>query len=140
MSNFKKLAQLNKIANQCIKDGDFELAAQVHNEFMKIAQLEEAVMPEDNSTTDAIVFAQALSKCPNFVKLLREAPTKARGTEIPTFEPIANFNTVKLVQELLGLKADGALGPMTIKKMTDELNKGTLDQILTVGFRRKYRI
>lgn len=38
MSNFKKLAQLNKIANQCIKDGDFELAAQVHNEFMKIAQ------------------------------------------------------------------------------------------------------
>ena len=38
MSNFKKLAQLNKIANECIKDGDFELAARVHNEFMKVAQ------------------------------------------------------------------------------------------------------
>jgi hypothetical protein len=38
MSNFKKLAQLNKIANECIKDGDFELAARVHNEFLKIAQ------------------------------------------------------------------------------------------------------
>lgn len=38
MSNFKKLAQLNKIANEFIKDGDFELAARVHNEFLKIAQ------------------------------------------------------------------------------------------------------
>jgi hypothetical protein len=42
MSNFKKLAQLNKIANECIKDGDFVLAARVHNEFMKIAQFGDA--------------------------------------------------------------------------------------------------
>jgi len=42
MSNFKKLAQLNKIANECIKDGDFVLAARVHNEFMKIAQVGDA--------------------------------------------------------------------------------------------------
>lgn len=38
MSNFKKLAQLNKIANEFINDGDFNSAARVHNEFMKIAQ------------------------------------------------------------------------------------------------------
>ena len=44
MSNFKKLAQLNKIANECIKDGDFELAARVHNEFMKIAQFDDAAL------------------------------------------------------------------------------------------------
>jgi hypothetical protein len=45
MSNFKKLAQLNKIANECIKDGDFELAARVHNEFMKIAQVQQDQVP-----------------------------------------------------------------------------------------------
>ena len=44
MSNFKKLAQLNKIANECFKDGDFELAARVHNEFMKIAQVNDAAL------------------------------------------------------------------------------------------------
>ena len=38
MSKFQKLAQLNKIANECIQDGDFVLASKFHNEFMKIAQ------------------------------------------------------------------------------------------------------
>jgi len=142
MTKLTKLAQLNKIANQCIQDGDFASAAKVHDEFLKIAQMEEpeAVQPEDNSTADALVFAQALSKCPNFVKLLREAPTRAGGANIPTFQPIANFNTIKLVQELLGLRPDGALGSMTINKMVNSLNEGTLDQVLTVGFRKKYKI
>jgi LysM repeat protein len=38
MSKFQKLAAINKIANECIEDGDFVLASKFHNEFMKIAQ------------------------------------------------------------------------------------------------------
>ena len=38
MSKFQKLAQINKIANECVQDGDFVLASKFHNEFMKIAQ------------------------------------------------------------------------------------------------------
>ena len=41
MSKFQKLAQINKIANECIQDGDFVLASKFHNEFMKIAQVPE---------------------------------------------------------------------------------------------------
>ena len=37
MSKLNKLAQLNKIANDCIQDGDLELASKFHNEFIKIA-------------------------------------------------------------------------------------------------------
>ena len=40
MSKFQKLAQINKIANECVQDGDFELASKFHNEFMKIAQFQ----------------------------------------------------------------------------------------------------
>ena len=38
MSMFQKLAQINKIANECAQDGDFVLASKFHNEFMKVAQ------------------------------------------------------------------------------------------------------
>ena len=38
MSKFQKLAAINKIANECIQDGDFVLASRFHQEFMKIAQ------------------------------------------------------------------------------------------------------
>lgn len=41
MSKFQKLAQINKIANECVQDGDFVLASKFHNEFMKIAQVPE---------------------------------------------------------------------------------------------------
>lgn len=41
MSKFQKLAQINKIANECVQDGDFELASKFHNEFLKIAQVPE---------------------------------------------------------------------------------------------------
>lgn len=40
MSKFQKLAQINKITNECVQDGDFELATKFHNEFMKIAQFQ----------------------------------------------------------------------------------------------------
>ena len=45
MSKFQKLAQINKIANECVADGDFVLASKFHNEFMKIAQV---TMTEEN--------------------------------------------------------------------------------------------
>jgi hypothetical protein len=38
MSKFQKLAQINKIANECVQDGEFAMASKFHNEFMKIAQ------------------------------------------------------------------------------------------------------
>jgi hypothetical protein len=38
MSKFEKLAAINKIANECVQDGDFVLASRFHSEFMKIAQ------------------------------------------------------------------------------------------------------
>jgi LysM repeat protein len=38
MSRFEKLAAIDKIANECIQDGDFVLASKFHNEFMKVAQ------------------------------------------------------------------------------------------------------
>lgn len=41
MSRLQKLAQINKLANECLKDGDFVLASRFHNEFMKIAQVPE---------------------------------------------------------------------------------------------------
>ncbi len=46
MSKLNKLAQLNKIANDCIQDGDLELASKFHNEFMKIAQNERDDAPD----------------------------------------------------------------------------------------------
>ena len=39
MLKLNKLAQINKIANDCIKDGDFVLESKFHQEFMKIAQV-----------------------------------------------------------------------------------------------------
>jgi hypothetical protein len=39
MSKFQKLAKINKIANECIQDGNFVLASKFHSEFMKIAQV-----------------------------------------------------------------------------------------------------
>lgn len=38
MSKFQKLAAINKIANDCIQEGDYVLASRFHQEFMKIAQ------------------------------------------------------------------------------------------------------
>ena len=40
MSKFQKLAQINKIANECVQEGEFAMASKFHNEFMKIAQFQ----------------------------------------------------------------------------------------------------
>jgi LysM repeat protein len=62
MSKFQKLAQINKIANECIQDGDFVLASKFHNEFMKIAQNQSeakyTVKAEDSLTTIVRHFAK----------------------------------------------------------------------------------
>lgn len=50
MSNFKKLAYLNSLANDCINDNDFEMAQKFHNSFMKIAQTNQS---ETKYTTDS---------------------------------------------------------------------------------------
>ena len=50
--------------DNCVKDSDFVLASRFHEQFMKIAQMNEepeASQPEDNSTVEAINFAQILA-------------------------------------------------------------------------------
>jgi hypothetical protein len=75
MSKFQKLAKINKIANECVQDGDFILASKFHNEFMKIAQVPEgdagAILKSrvakgmglDASVTDAELLANVIRIC-----------------------------------------------------------------------------
>ena len=130
MSKFQKLAQINKIVNECVQDGEFAMASKFHNEFLKIAQLD---APE-------IQFIAALQKCPNFLNTIANAPTLGGRTDIPTYRPDASAVTVRLVQELLGMSADGAVGQKTLSVMRNLLNSGKLDQMLTQGFKNKFKI
>ena len=75
MSRFQKLAKINKIANECVQDGDFILASKFHNEFMKIAQVPEgdagAILKSrvakgmglDASVSDAELLANVVRIC-----------------------------------------------------------------------------
>ena len=51
MSKFEKLAHLNTLANDCIKDGDFVLASKFHNQFIKVAQEKRTYKVTDFSET-----------------------------------------------------------------------------------------
>jgi murein L,D-transpeptidase YcbB/YkuD len=124
MNRLSELKALAELAEQLEENGHFVEANVVHNKFMKLSQLE------------AVPFIAALQQnAPNFVTLLRQAPAMY---DVPTFA-IDNSNaTVALVQELLGLPADGAIGKMTLSKMAKM--GGALDSALTAGFRRKFNI
>ena len=137
MSKFEKLAAINKIANECIQDGDFVLASKFHNEFLKVAQLE---VGQADLGQPAIQFIGALNQAPKFLTLIAQAPKMAGRTDIPTYRPDASSATVSLVQELLGLPADGAIGPKTLNAMKYLLDSGKLDQTLTAGFRKKFNL
>jgi murein L,D-transpeptidase YcbB/YkuD len=132
MSRFQKLAQINKIANECVADGDFVLASKFHSEFMKIAQLDLG--------QPAIQFVGALAQAPNFSKIISEAPKIEGRMDIPTFKPDASNATVSLVQGLIGLPADGNIGPKTLNAMKYLLDSGKLDATLTSGFKKKFKI
>ena len=122
MNRLSELKALAELAEQLEENGHFVEANVVHNKFMKLSQLE------------AVPFIAALQQnAPNFVTLLRQAPAMY---DVPTFA-IDNSNaTVALVQELLGLPADGAIGKMTLSKMA-KMGRA-LDSALTAGFRRKF--
>ena len=124
MNRLSELKALAELAEQLEENGHFVEANVVHNKFMKLSQLE------------AVPFIAALQQnAPNFVTLLRQAPAMY---DVPTFA-IDNSNaTVALVQELLGLPADGAIGKMTLSKMA-QMGKA-LDSELTKNFRRKFNI
>jgi hypothetical protein len=132
MSKFQKLAAINKIANECVQDGDFVLASKFHNEFMKIAQLDLG--------QPAIQFVGALAQCPNFNKIIANAPRMEGRMDIPTIRPDASKTTVSLVQEFIGLPVDGAIGPKTLNAMKYLMDSGKLDQTLTSGFKKKFKI
>jgi len=132
MSKFQKLAAINKIANECDQDGDFVLASKFHSEFMKIAQLDLG-QPE-------IQFVGALAQAPNFSKIISSAPKMEGRMDIPTFRPDASKPTVALVQELIGLPVDGSIGPKTLNAMKYLLDSGKLDQTLTSGFKKKFKL
>ena len=107
------------------ENGHFIEANIVHNQFIKLAQVD----------FNPILFVKALKGATNFTTLLRQAPAMYK---VPTFAIDASDATVSLVQELLGLPADGSPGPMTISKMAKM--GGALDSALTAGFRRKFNI
>ncbi len=138
MLKFEKLAAINKIANECIQDGDFVLASKFHNEFLKVAQA--AYGEVDLGQSPADQFTRALNQAPNFLRVIAQAPKLAGRLDIPTYRPDASNATVSLVQELLGLPVDGAIGPKTLNAMKYLLDSGKLDQTLTAGFRKKFNL
>lgn len=124
MNRLSELKALAELAEQLEENGHFVEANVVHQKFIRLAQMQ-----------DVSFIAGLQQKAPNFVTLLRQAPAMY---DVPTYA-IDNSNaTVALVQELLGLPADGKVGPMTLSKMAE---KGkALDSALTAGFRRKFNI
>jgi hypothetical protein len=128
MNRLSELKALAELAEQLEENGHFVEANVVHNKFMKLSQFEELKYN--------VPFIVALQqKATNFTTLLRQAPAMY---DVPTFAVDASNATVALVQELLGLPADGKVGPMTLSRMA-ELGK-SLDSKLTENFRRKFNI
>jgi len=123
MDKLNELKALAELAEQLENNGHYTEANTVHNRFIRLAQLQD------------VPFALALQKATNFTTLLRQAPSMYN---VPTFAVDASNATVALVQELLGLPADGKVGEMTLSKMAKM--GGSLDSALTAGFRRKFNI
>jgi murein L,D-transpeptidase YcbB/YkuD len=123
MDKLNELKALAELAEQLENNGHYTEANTVHNRFIRLAQLQD------------VPFVLALQKATNFTTLLRQAPSMYN---VPTFAVDASPATVGLVQELLGLPADGKVGPMTLSRMA-ELGK-SLDSKLTENFRRKFKI
>jgi len=123
MDKLNELKALADLAQQLEDNGHYVEANTVHNKFIRLAQLQD------------VPFVLALQKATNFTNLLRQAPAMY---DVPTFAVDASNATVSLVQELLGLPVDGAVGPMTLSKMAKM--GGALDSKLTAGFRRKFNI
>jgi len=123
MDKLNELKALADLAQQLEDNGHFVEANTVHNKFIRLAQLQD------------VPFVLALQKATNFTTLLRQAPAMY---DVPTFAVDASNATVALVQKLLGLPADGKVGPMTLSKMAKM--GGALDSTLTKGFRRMFNI
>ena len=123
MEKLSELKALAELAGQLEDNGHFVEANVVHQKFIRLAQLQD------------VPFFMALKGATNFTTLLRQAPAMY---DVPTFAVDASPATVALVQELLGLPADGKVGNMTLSKMA-EMGKA-LDSALTTGFRRKFNI
>jgi hypothetical protein len=62
MKRFEKLAYLNTLANDCLADNDVVLASKFHNEFMKVAQInqEEAKKANGPEMQKATLSLQAI--------------------------------------------------------------------------------
>ena len=123
MDKLNELKALADLAQQLEDNCHFVEANTVHNKFIRLAQLQD------------VPFVLALQKATNFTTLLRQAPAMY---DVPTFAVDASNATVALVQKLLGLPADGKVGPMTLSKMAKM--GGALDSTLTKGFRRMFNI
>ena len=123
MNRLSELKALAELAEQLEENGHFVEANVVHNKFIRLAQLQD------------VPFFMALKGATNFTTLLRQAPAMY---DVPTFAVDASPATVALVQELLGLPADGEVGDMTLSKMAKM--GASLDSALTAGFRRKFNI
>ena len=125
MEKLSELKALAELAGQLEDNGHFVEANVVHQKFIRLAQMQD------------VPFFTALKGATNFTTLIRQAPAMYN---VPTFAVDASPATIGLVQELLGLPADGKVGPMTLSKMAEMMKKGTLDSELTKNFRRKFNI
>ena len=123
MNRLSELKALAELAEQLEENGHFVEANVVHNKFIRLAQLQD------------VPFFMALKGATNFTTLIRQAPAMY---DVPTFAVDASNATVALVQKLVGLPADGKVGPMTLSKMAKM--GGALDSTLTKGFRRMFNI
>jgi hypothetical protein len=82
MSRLQKLAQINKLANECLKDGDFVLASRFHNEFMKIAQVQQD--PQDQVPGG------------DAGKILRSRVAKGMGLDAGALDPDIFSNVIRI--------------------------------------------
>ena len=129
MEKLSELKALAELAGQLEDNGHFVEANVVHQKFIRLSQF-------DNELKYNVPFIAALQQnAPNFVTLLRQAPAMYN---VPTFAIDNSKATIALVQELLGLPADGAIGKITLSKMA-QMGKA-LDSELTKNFRRKFNI
>jgi hypothetical protein len=137
MSKFQKLAQINKIANECVKDGDFVLASKFHSEFIKIAQQ----MPQGDagrilksqfakgmgyspSTSDDELLASAIRIC-DYIK-----PERLRDPSKP-----ASPNNVML-RSMGGATAENSYADEYWQRCTDSFSMVNSETMMT-NFKNK---
>jgi hypothetical protein len=134
MSRLQKLAQINKLANECLKDGDFVLASRFHNEFMKIAQTPQVPQGDagrilrsrvakgmglDAGALDSDIFSNVIRIC-DYIR-----PERLRNPSQP-----ASPNNVML-RSMGGATAENSYADEYWQRCTDSFNMVNSETMMT---------